>query len=542
MLPWMLYAIVVSLLMGLAALAFERSAQVRRRPIRWLWGMGIIASLVIPFIPSRVSVQIPEMTRVVDRGVSSKILAPPQATATELSRFVWPIADTDQILVSKKVDTLLEWAWRTASIVLALVIIASGAHLSRRQRRWERGHMAGTAVFISEDSGPAVVGFLRPHIVVPRWLTKLSFGEQELVIAHERSHLDAHDAQLLAVAVCLLVGMPWNPVLWWQLRRLRLAIEVDCDARVLSLGYPVARYGETLIAVGERQSAPIAAAMARFGSKSFLEQRIHNMLRKNTRHARLWAMALACLGVSFAVCAAEVAPPKVDFAGKASYQETAVETQLLDGYVGSYRYGTAVLLITRDGLQLVASLAGRPGYPIYPQSNTEFFYRRNDARITFLPDMTGKAVSLTVHRSGGDVTMMRIDAATAQQIASAVAEKQRTQSSDPGRVAVVGRLVDGIVTGKPNYDEMRSYLATAVNHQLARLRSVIAPLGAVQSARYLGVDNHGDDVYTVEQEHGVSHWRIALDSTGWISGVMVTPGLHGVLIDEDEAVSGLIVP
>jgi hypothetical protein len=45
--------------------------------------------------------------------------------------------------------------------------------------------------------------------------------------------------------------------------------------------------------------------------------------------------------------------------------------------------------------------------------------------------------------------MMRIDAATAQQIASAVAEKQRTQSSDPGRVAVVGRLVDGIVTGKP---------------------------------------------------------------------------------------------
>jgi hypothetical protein len=53
---------------------------------------------------------------------------------------------------------------------------------------------------------------------------------------------------------------------------------------------------------------------------------------------------------------------------------------------------------------------------------------------------------------------------------------------------------------------------------------------------------HGDDVYTVEQEHGVSHWRVALDSTGWISGVMVTPGLHGVLIDEDEAVSGLIVP
>jgi hypothetical protein len=118
-------------------------------------------------------------------------------------------------------------------------------------------------------------------------------------------------------------------MLWWQLRRLRLAIEIDCDARVLSLGYPVARYSETLIAVGERQSASYAMTMARYGSKSFLEQRIHNMLRKKTRHARVSALALACLGVGLAVCAADVAPPKVDFVGKTSYQEISVDPQLL---------------------------------------------------------------------------------------------------------------------------------------------------------------------------------------------------------------------
>ena len=89
---------------------------------------------------------------------------------------------------------------------------------------------------------------------------------------------------------------------------------------------------------------------------------------------------------------------------------------------------------------------------------------------------------------------------------------------------------------------MRSWLATAVNHQLSKLQSVIAPLGAVQSVQYLGVDNQGADVYTVEQEHGVSHWRVALDATGLISGAMVTPGLHNVLLDEDEAVSGLVLP
>jgi hypothetical protein len=107
-----------------------------------------------------------------------------------------------------------------------------------------------------------------------------------------------------------------------------LAIEIDCDARVLSLGYPVARYSETLIAVGERQSASYAMTMARYGSKSFLEQRIHNMLRKKTRRAQVSALALACLGVGLAVCAAEVAPPKVDFVGKTSDQVSA-DRQLL---------------------------------------------------------------------------------------------------------------------------------------------------------------------------------------------------------------------
>jgi len=327
MLSWMLYSIVVSLLMGLAALALERSAQIRQRPARLLWGTCMVASLAILFIPSKVSVQIPETTHA-DRATSSEIFAPPQTTAIETSRFTWPVIGTDQAPLSNGVSTLLDWTWRMTSMALALVILASGAHLSWRRRRWDRGHMAGTAVYISDDSGPAVVGFLRPHIVVPRWLTKLSPDEQELVIAHERSHLGAYDTQLLTIAVCLFACMPWNIMLWWQLRRLRLAIEIDCDARVLNLGYPVARYSETLIAVGERQSASFNMTMARYGSKSFLEQRIHNMLRKKTRYARVWALALACLGVGLAVCAAEVAPPKADFVGKSSYQKISVDPQL----------------------------------------------------------------------------------------------------------------------------------------------------------------------------------------------------------------------
>jgi len=115
------------------------------------------------------------------------------------------------------------------------------------------------------------------------------------------------------------------------LRRFRLAIEIDCDARVLRLGHPVARYCETLIAVGERQCASYAVTLAAYGSKSFLEQRIRNMLRKKTRHARVSALALAGLGIGLAVCAAEVAPPKGEFAGKTSYREVSSDSKLLQG-------------------------------------------------------------------------------------------------------------------------------------------------------------------------------------------------------------------
>src|SRR5262249_36607032 len=63
--------------------------------------------------------------------------------------------------------------------------------------------------------------------------------------------------------------------------------------------------------------------------KSFLEQRIHNMLRRKTKHAPVLALALACLGAGFAVCAAEVAPPEVDFVGKTSSKEISADRQLL---------------------------------------------------------------------------------------------------------------------------------------------------------------------------------------------------------------------
>jgi len=250
-----------------------------------------------------------------------------------------------------------------------------------------------------------------------------------LVIAHEQSHLEAHDARLVAIALAVLVCMPWNLPLWWQLRRLRFAVEIDCDARVLRRGYEVSQYSETLIAVGERQSATIAIVAAMAKPRSLLEQRLRNMLRRKTKYAHATAVGLACLGIACAVGAAEIGPPNGAASGKSALPESVIDTKTLDSYVGFYRLNdAAVMTITRIGQQLNAQLTGQAALPIPALSKSEFSYK--DKSISFITEPDGQTTSLILHQYGIDMPMRRIDAAAAQRIASFRAEQRYRSKAD----------------------------------------------------------------------------------------------------------------
>jgi bla regulator protein BlaR1 len=231
----------------------------------------------------------------------------------------------------------------------------------------------GTSVLIAPDVGPAVVGLLRPRIVIPAWLLQESAARQQFVLAHEQSHLDARDPQMLTIALCLLVVMPWNLPLWWQFHRLRRAIEVDCDARVLRSGRDVAEYCETLIQVGQNQSSYIGAVAAMSESGSFLEQRIKIMLLKPRKWARLSALAMIGASVGMAAFAAQVTPPDAADTSAAEH-EVNVSPAVLANYVGFYRFGPySVMTMKLEGSQLSSQLTGQQFVPYYPSSNTEFF-------------------------------------------------------------------------------------------------------------------------------------------------------------------------
>jgi beta-lactamase regulating signal transducer with metallopeptidase domain len=121
-------------------------------------------------------------------------------------------------------------------------------------RDWIPRRLEGELVFISENEGPAEFGLFRPRIVVPRWLLHADSQTRVAAITHEREHIKRGDALLSLFGLVLVATMPWNLPLMWQLKRLRLAIEVDCDTRVVCGRRPLdgIAYADALVRIWRR--------------------------------------------------------------------------------------------------------------------------------------------------------------------------------------------------------------------------------------------------------------------------------------------------
>lgn len=73
----------------------------------------------------------------------------------------------------------------------------------------------------------------------------------------------------------------------------------------------------------------------------------------------------------------------------------------LDQYVGKYpMFPGFEIVVFREGERLLAQATNQPALGIYPESETEFFYRAVDARITFTKDKAGNVTKLVLHQNG----------------------------------------------------------------------------------------------------------------------------------------------
>lgn len=297
---WMLYTVVVSALIGMAAIACERMLRLAGQPARWAWAAAFLTSVAIP-LAAVVARQAPAGGAVPLDGAAATLIDP--ALLFELLN-VQPASSTISLVTATAVTL-----WIGASLVLGAVLAMSQLRIRRETETCPGEIVDGVLVRHTANLGPAVVGSFPSIIVLPAWVSRLENDWLALVMSHEREHIRAGDAKLLLTGVVAAVLLPWNLPLWWQLRRLRDAVELDCDERVLKTGVDARSYGELLLAVARHRSDRLFPAPALSNPKSLLARRIHEMTNPSPKARKLRGGIAASTATLLVALACETSPP-----------------------------------------------------------------------------------------------------------------------------------------------------------------------------------------------------------------------------------------
>jgi bla regulator protein BlaR1 len=525
---WMIGIVGMTALLCAAAWLAEKAARLIRLPTRWIWALAILGSLFLPVVMRFLLVEWSSLSALTGAHTDVTIGNAAQADLLHFSRSLRGLQVVDPWQLY---DGFVLYAWIAISVTLSIVLIASHTTWLRRRRSWTQGKLHQASVYFAADFGPAVMGFIRPTIIVPSWLKHSPPAQQALVLAHETSHIDSYDPQLLTAALALCVLAPWNLPLWWQLERLRKAVEIDCDARVLSAGHDATHYGEALLEVGQRQSRIIGTALAMSESPSFLEERIAIMINKPVQSARVLAIVFAGLAVALTAMAAEVAPATSlppqetnSAAGAGPSSLVKLTPGALDTFAGNYKAAdNSVMAVTRENDHLSVRFSGESeAEAVYPEGVNRFFYANTnvDAKIQFGVDAQGQPTSAVLLQNGGRVSMQRIDAASARQIETLRSAKLQSQVPSAGSEVAVRGLIAGILSGRPDLERLSPQIAGQVIKDLPKLQLALTPLGSLKSLAFRSVDPNGFDVYEGTHEHGSSEWRVDVDGEGIITGAM----------------------
>jgi len=170
--------------------------------------------------------------------------------------------------------------WLLGTITVAARSLARWMRI--RQALHESAHASLSFVIPVRSSAaqlePAVVGFLRPVLLLPKGIEERLTPEQvSAVLAHERCHVAWRDN--LAAALHMLVeALFWfHPLIWWLGARLVDERERACDERVLADGHPPESYAEGILRVCEHYLQSSLSCVAGVGG-AHLRQRIEAIM------------------------------------------------------------------------------------------------------------------------------------------------------------------------------------------------------------------------------------------------------------------------
>jgi bla regulator protein BlaR1 len=317
---WILYALLVGTLVGSAAFVLDVLLRAHRLPSRGVWAGAMALSFLWP------------LGTLVWRN---RPRAGPEMVLPDLSPFL--ALEPMTIEVSPQsflhlLDGPIMVSWGIASGALLLFFSFLVVRTHRLRKQWDGERLQGQTVLFSDLWGPAVVGFVRPQIVLPQWCREMENQALQLVLDHELEHVRAGDLRLILAAGVLPVLFPWNLPIWWQLSRLRLAVEGDCDLRVLRKHGGRARpYLNLLLDVGKRaaENQPLATMLSE--PEETLERRIRIMTMPFPK--KPWIRGVLLAGVGAVLVALACWAPGPTNAQDEEVAAVLADSLFSDGYI-----------------------------------------------------------------------------------------------------------------------------------------------------------------------------------------------------------------
>ncbi|MEX2281345.1 MAG: M56 family metallopeptidase, partial [Gemmatimonadota bacterium] len=412
---WLARSVLLSLMIGVAAYSIESAMRGRSIRTRWVWAAALLLSVLLP------------LATLVPRNAwparlhSPTMLAALHETEVEEAVVADATSDGEPAVLNQAVAEALPaasrrgpldpgWAWAVASLFFLLRYVHGWARLSRARRSWPRAHVVDDSVLISDRIGPAVVGLFRAHVVLPAWVMAATPERQRMILQHEREHVQARDHIMLALAPLLAILFPWNLVLWWQLRRLRLAVECDCDARVLRAGTGRAAYGAMLLDMATIRTGMNLGLAGLIEPRSLLQRRIETMkagqFRKSlARVLVLQGTAATALVSALILSAPPSAPVQAQPTGQVQQSpRTGDLLYVVDGKVIGQRatLDAAALGVNVGRITVLSPAAARARYGVQGANGAVVIITRRQVQPFNPPVLKGPRATRDTVRTGAD--------------------------------------------------------------------------------------------------------------------------------------------
>lgn len=160
--------------------------------------------------------------------------------------------------------------------------------------------------YCQRSTVPAVIGIVRPVILLPVSMMGLETAHLSAIISHELAHIRRNDLLINLVQRFIESFLFFHPVTWYLSRRVSVEREICCDEIVLASGSSNVVYAQALLEMAEQSIGGVGSRVTSLAvtgdNTSEFERRIQTILhgrpKTRLRLGRPVLLMLACIVLS----------------------------------------------------------------------------------------------------------------------------------------------------------------------------------------------------------------------------------------------------